>query len=290
MSVDELNITVESKETELAVKEISETEIIFDPVSDVTISIEDIFDLPEMRVESIETKVIVEEPPDVTLDLGASSEIVVVAAGNIGQTGLRGPTGLTGPPGPQGSKGFDSTVPGPPGSPGVQGPMGPQGFPGADSTIPGPTGPAGGQSYSLTIGDGSSKVFTVTHGFGIRGVNVSVYRSVAPYDEVEADVEYTDLNSLTIRTTSIPATDELTVLVSGPGAAGGAGGAGDLTYIHTQTVAAATWPVTHNLGKRPSVSVVDSGDSTIEPDIHYVSLNQVSILFGSATSGKAYLN
>lgn len=70
-----------------------------------------------------------------------------------------------------------------------------------------------------------------------------------------------------------------------PGPAGG-----DLAYIHTQSVAAASWPITHNLGKYPSVSVVDTGDSVIIPDVQYIDLNQVSVLFGSATSGRAYLN
>jgi hypothetical protein len=287
MSVDELNITIESTETDLVVDEVSDAEIIFDPITDVIVTVEGILDLPMIAVDAVETQIIVEEPPDTNLELDLSSDIVVLAAGNIGQTGLKGDPGPGGPPGPPGPKGFDSTVPGPIGPSGLTGPEGPKG---ADSTVPGPTGPPGGLSYSMIIGDGVTKVFTVTHGFGIRGVNVSVYRSVAPYDEVEADIEYTDLNSITVRTTIVPNTDELTVLVSGPGAAGGAGGAGDLTYVHTQTGPASTWAVTHNLGKRPSVSVVDSGDSVVEPDIRYISLNQVSIVFGSATSGKAYLN
>lgn len=73
-----------------------------------------------------------------------------------------------------------------------------------------------------------------------------------------------------------------------PGPPGPAGG--DLAYVHTQTIAASAWPITHNLGKYPSVSVVDTGDSVIIPDVQYIDLNQVSVLFGSATSGKAYLN
>lgn len=289
MSVDELNITVESTETDLVVDEVSDAEIIFDPITDVIVIVEGILDLPMVAVDAVETQLIIEDPPDINLELDLSADIVVLAAGNIGQTGLKGDTGPPGPQGVQGPKGFDSNVPGPTGPPGSQGPQGVQGPKGADSTIPGPTGPPGGLVYSITIGDGISKAFVVTHAFGLRGVNVSVYRSVAPYDEVEADVEHTDLNSIMVRTTTIPAIDELTVLVSGPGAAGGAAG-GDLTYVHTQTAPSSVWTVTHNLGKRPSVSVVDSGDSMVEPDVQYISLNQVSILFGSTTSGKAYLN
>lgn len=65
---------------------------------------------------------------------------------------------------------------------------------------------------------------------------------------------------------------------------------GDLTYVHTQTSPSILWTVVHNLGKNPSVEVVDSGGSEVLPDVHYDNVNQVSISFGSATSGKAYLN
>lgn len=68
------------------------------------------------------------------------------------------------------------------------------------------------------------------------------------------------------------------------------GSGGDLTYVHDQMVPSATWVVVHNLGKNPTVGVVDSGGSVIEPDIHYDNINQLTISFTSATSGKAYLN
>ena len=68
------------------------------------------------------------------------------------------------------------------------------------------------------------------------------------------------------------------------------GGGGDLNYVYTQGSPSATWTVAHTLGKYPSVDVVDTGDSTIVPDVHYDSLSQVTLSFGSATSGKAYLN
>jgi microcystin-dependent protein len=69
-----------------------------------------------------------------------------------------------------------------------------------------------------------------------------------------------------------------------PGPSGGA------TYTHTQTPLASTWVVTHNLGRTPSVTVVDTGESVILPNVHYDSLNQVTLTFGNPTSGKAYLN
>jgi hypothetical protein len=169
-----------------------------------------------------------------------------------------------------------------PGPPGPAGPAGPAGS-------PGPPGSSGGVSYSQAIGDGSSQAFTVTHNLGVQGVQVAVFRSIAPFDEVEADIEHTDANTTTVRTTSVPAAGAYTVVVSGPGSSG-SGGGGDLSYVHTQTSAAAAWNVTHNLGKWPSVSVVDSGNSMLEVDVHYVDANSLTVNLAAATSGKAYMN
>jgi hypothetical protein len=70
----------------------------------------------------------------------------------------------------------------------------------------------------------------------------------------------------------------------------GGGGAGGVAFEFTQVSPSATWTVTHNLGVHPSVTVVDTGDSVIEPNVHYDSLNAITISFGGATSGKAFLN
>lgn len=70
---------------------------------------------------------------------------------------------------------------------------------------------------------------------------------------------------------------------------------GTPTYVHTQSQASATWTITHNLNKFPSVTVIDSGDSVAHGEILYNSANQLTLTFlqggsGSAFSGKAYLN
>jgi hypothetical protein len=65
---------------------------------------------------------------------------------------------------------------------------------------------------------------------------------------------------------------------------------GDKNYIFTQIAAAATWNVTHNLNKYPSVSVVDSGNNWVVGDVEYINENQLTITFNAAFSGKAYLN
>lgn len=77
-------------------------------------------------------------------------------------------------------------------------------------------------------------------------------------------------------------------LVRQPTAEGGGGS--DVTYVHNQVVPSDVWTIDHNLGKYASIMVVDSGGTTLEPDIHYNSSVQVTVMFGSPTSGKAYLN
>jgi len=65
---------------------------------------------------------------------------------------------------------------------------------------------------------------------------------------------------------------------------------GDKTYTHTQGSSSATWTITHNLGKYPSVSVQDSAGTDIFGEVQYNSKYQLTISFSSAFSGFAYLN
>ena len=67
-------------------------------------------------------------------------------------------------------------------------------------------------------------------------------------------------------------------------------GATGATFIHNQLAPAQDWTVVHDMNKFPSVMVVDSGETVVEPDIRYDSITQLTISFGSPTSGKAYLN
>ena len=67
-------------------------------------------------------------------------------------------------------------------------------------------------------------------------------------------------------------------------------GSGDKNYVHTQGTPNTIWNVVHNLDKYPSVTVVDSGNSVVIPNVAYVDADVVQLTFGSATSGKAYVN
>jgi len=72
----------------------------------------------------------------------------------------------------------------------------------------------------------------------------------------------------------------------------GSGGAstGDLSYEHNQSTVSATWLIAHNLGKHPSVSVVDTAGSSVVGIVEYVNLNYLAIKFNSPFSGYAYMN
>jgi hypothetical protein len=56
---------------------------------------------------------------------------------------------------------------------------------------------------------------TVSHGFGSRGVAVSVYRSSSPWDEVDCDVEHLDANNVIVRFAVAPASAEYQIAVIG---------------------------------------------------------------------------
>lgn len=64
----------------------------------------------------------------------------------------------------------------------------------------------------------------------------------------------------------------------------------DLHFTFTQSSASAQWVIQHDLGKNPSVSVVDSAGSLVVGEVSYINNNNLIITFISAFSGKAYLN
>jgi hypothetical protein len=65
---------------------------------------------------------------------------------------------------------------------------------------------------------------------------------------------------------------------------------GDAFFTFTQLVPANTWVILHNLGKKPSVTVVDESDTVVVGIITYNNLNQLTITFSTSFAGKAYLN
>jgi hypothetical protein len=72
-----------------------------------------------------------------------------------------------------------------------------------------------------------------------------------------------------------------------PGPPGPGGGS---TYTHTQAIPLAIWTAAHNLGRYPSVSVVDTLGRQVFGDVTWVDENIVQITHGGAIAGKAYFN
>lgn len=87
-----------------------------------------------------------------------------------------------------------------------------------------------------------------------------------------------------------------TIKIVSVGAQGPAG-SGDLNAVHTQDTASSTWQVTHNLGKYPSVSVIDTSNTLVNGKILYedwdtnqASTSKLQIIFTATFAGKAFLN
>lgn len=70
----------------------------------------------------------------------------------------------------------------------------------------------------------------------------------------------------------------------------GQDGSGDLSFIHNQLVPSNVWVITHNLGKRPSVRVIDSGDTEVIGHVTDTDNNSLTVEFSAPFGGKAYLN
>ena len=61
------------------------------------------------------------------------------------------------------------------------------------------------------------------------------------------------------------------------------------TFVYKQNTAADVWTIYHNLGKYPTVTIVDSASTVVYGEIDYVDLNTIIISFNCAFSGKAVL-
>ena len=68
------------------------------------------------------------------------------------------------------------------------------------------------------------------------------------------------------------------------------GQVGDLTYVHNQATASATWLVVHNLGKQPTVLLIDSAGDSFMAMIEKIDDNSFNVVMNAACGGKAYCN
>jgi len=63
-----------------------------------------------------------------------------------------------------------------------------------------------------------------------------------------------------------------------------------VSYAHMQGAASSSWAITHNLGFKPNVTVIDSAGNIVEGEIAYTNSNSLTVSFQSAFSGNAYLS
>jgi hypothetical protein len=76
---------------------------------------------------------------------------------------------------------------------------------------------------------------------------------------------------------------EVTARVAGP--PGSAAGSFTQPFTNQSSVT-----VNHNLGKRPSVAVIDSASDEVTCDVHHIDLNSLQIVFSASFTGNVIYN
>ena len=144
---------------------------------------------------------------------------------------------------------------------------------------------------SLSIGAGS-KVFTLSTSSSAfaTGARVRASSTVSPNNYMEGIVTISG-TTMTMTCDSFggsgtPASWNIH-LAGDKGDTGAAGG----SYVHHQSSAASVWTVTHNLGYYAGgISVIDSGESIVVGDVTHTSINEFTVSFSTAFSGKVYVS
>lgn len=65
---------------------------------------------------------------------------------------------------------------------------------------------------------------------------------------------------------------------------------GDSSFTYTQVVAETTWNIQHDMGKFPSITVIDTANTVVTGEYTYIDNNNVTLTFSAGFAGKAYLN
>jgi hypothetical protein len=71
------------------------------------------------------------------------------------------------------------------------------------------------KKFTQNIGDGTSTNITVTHNLGTQDVMVIIRQNSAPYSVVNANIEITDDNNVTLKFITAPNVDEYKVVIIG---------------------------------------------------------------------------
>ena len=154
----------------------------------------------------------------------------------------------------------------------------------APTFVTGTLNGAGTFSVSLTATDDSTTqptgvTYEVTE--NIDGAGQNKYNIAVPENSIAGTLDLADIT---------PATTPITSYNYGTQAYVATSIAGQTSYTHTQETPSTSWSVTHNLGFRPSVFVVDTSDNVCYGDVTYTSADALTITFAQSFGGKAYLS
>lgn len=62
------------------------------------------------------------------------------------------------------------------------------------------------------------------------------------------------------------------------------------SYVHTQSIPADSWIIPHNMGRIPSIVVLDSTGDEVEGSYTHPDLNTAVLSFSASFGGKAYIS
>jgi hypothetical protein len=99
-----------------------------------------------------------------------------------------------------------------------------------------------------------------------------------------------DALDLTIGVDVLAPNGDASRLQNNPPGPQGPAGSGDKYFTFSQGVASDTWLINHNLGKFPSVVIIDSAETVVIGDVEYLDTNSIRVTFTSSFSGTAFLN
>tara|TARA_Y100000004_G_scaffold100752_1_gene112929 strand:- start:36 stop:626 length:591 start_codon:yes stop_codon:yes gene_type:complete len=107
------------------------------------------------------------------------------------------------------------------------------------------------------------------------------YNIAVPHDSVDGTLDVADVTPATTPITSYNyATQQyVSSIVTDANA-----------FTFDQQTPATTWSITHNLGFKPSVFVVDTSDNVCYGDVQYTSVDALTVTFTQSFAGKAYLS
>jgi len=105
-----------------------------------------------------------------------------------------------------------------------------------------------------------------------------------------ADVELIDNNLSVVSTVKVLGGSNITI-TNQNGQFTITGASTDKTFVFTNNDNNLdVWPITHNLGKYPSVTVVDTALTQIFGKVDFINSNELTVTFSVGFKGKAFLN